>query len=169
MSSEVTALLASIAFALFAVYGWLGLRHSTPLTATIVSLAARTITLGVAVVLFGGVPGFAMAALIVFVILGVMQTGISLLTFIGLQKIGTSRSQPLRNSYPLWSAVIAIALMGESAGVAVLLGTLLVVAGVVMISWKPEAAPPSYRWWHVAYSSVAGFTPVWRFRCGATD
>ena len=156
MSSEITALLASISFALFAVYGWLGLRHSTALTATVVSLAARTITLGVAVVLFGGVPSFALKALVVFIVLGLMQTGISLLTFIGLQKIGTSRSQPLRNSYPVWSAVIAIALMGEHAGAAVLLGTLLVVAGVVMISWKPEAAPPSYRWWHVVYSAVAG-------------
>jgi len=156
MSSEVTALLASISFALFAVYGWLGLRHSTPLTATIVSLAARTITLGTAVILFGGVPGFATMALVVFIILGLMQTVISLLTFMGLQKIGTSRSQPLRNSYPLWSAVIAIALMGEHAGVAVLLGTLLVVAGAVMISWKPEAAPPSYRWWHVVFSLAAG-------------
>lgn len=157
MSSEVTALLASICFALFAIYGWLGLRYSTPLTATVVSLAARTATLGIAVILFGGVPGFAMMALIVFVVLGVMQTGISLLTFVGLQKIGTSRSQPLRNSYPLWSAVIAIALMGERAGAAVLLGTLLVVAGVVMISWKPETTPPSYRWWHVMYSLAAGF------------
>lgn len=157
MSSEVTALLASLSFALFAVYGWLGLRHSTPLTATVVSLAARTITLGAAVILFGGVPGFAMKALVVFIILGLMQTVISLLTFMGLQKIGTSRSQPLRNSYPLWSAVIAIALMGESAGAAVLLGTLLVVAGVVMISWKPEAAPANYRWWHIVYSMMAGF------------
>ncbi len=156
MRSEVTALLASISFALFAVYGWLGLRHSTPLTATVVSLAARTITLGTAVVLFGGVPGFANKALVVFIILGLMQTVISLLTFMGLQKIGTSRSQPLRNSYPLWSTVIAIALMGERASAAVLLGTLLVVAGVVMISWKPEVAPPSYRWWHVVYSMVAG-------------
>ena len=157
MSSEVAALLASVSFALFAVYGWSGLRYSTPLTATVVSLAARTLTLGSAVVFFGGVPGFAMKALLVFVLLGVMQTGISLLTYIGLQRIGTSRSQPLRNSYPLWSAAIAIAIMGERAGVAVLLGTLLVVAGVVMISWKPEAAPPSYRWWHVVFSMVAGF------------
>lgn len=157
MNSEVTALLASICFALFAVYGWLGLRRSTPLTATIVSLAARTITLGTAVILFGGVPGFAMKALVVFVILGLMQTVISLLTFMGLQKIGSSRSQPLRNSYPLWSSVIAIALMGERAGAVVLLGTLLVVTGVVMISWKPEAAPASYRWWHVVYSTGAGF------------
>jgi DME family drug/metabolite transporter len=157
MRSEITALLASISFALFAVYGWLGLRHSTPLTATVISLAARTITLGIAVVLFGGVPDFAKRALVVFIILGLMQTVISLLTFMGLQKIGTSRSQPLRNSYPLWSTVIAIALMGERASAAVLLGTLLVVAGVVIISWKPEVAPPSYRWWHVVYSMVAGF------------
>ena len=86
MSSEVTALLASISFALFAVYGWLGLRHSTPLTATVVSLAVRTITLGTAVILFGGVPEVAKMALVVFVILGVMQTAISLLTFVGLQQ-----------------------------------------------------------------------------------
>jgi uncharacterized membrane protein len=157
MTPETTALLASIAFALFAIYGWLGLLYSTPLTATIVSLAARTITLGTAVLLVGGIPRYATLALIVFIGLGLMQSVISLLTFIGLQRIGTSRSQPLRNSYPLWSAVIAVAVMGESANVAVLVGTLLVVVGVVLISWRPEAVPSSYRWWHVLYSTAAGF------------
>ena len=157
MASETSALLASISFALFAVYGWLGLHYSTPLTATVVSLAARTATLGAAVLLTGGVPGYAQLALVIFVLLGVLQSAISLLTFIGLQKIGTSRSQPLRNSYPLWSAAIAIAFINERAGWAVLGGTLLVVAGVVLISWKPEAVLSSYRWWHVLYSLAAGF------------
>jgi len=50
MAPEAIALFASISFALFAVFGWLGLRHSTPLTGAIVSLAARTVTLGAAVV-----------------------------------------------------------------------------------------------------------------------
>jgi len=157
MASEITALLASISFALFAVYGWLGLRYSTPLTATIVSLAARTVTLGVAVLFTGGVPPYARMALAIFVFLGVLQSAISLLTFIGLQKVGTSRSQPLRNSYPLWSAAIAITFMNERAGLAVLGGTLLVVAGVVLISWKPDVSPANYRWWHVLYSLAAGF------------
>lgn len=157
MTPEVTALLAAIAFALFAIYGWLGLIYSTPLTATIVSLAARTITLGAAVVTFGGIPHYATLALAVFIGLGLMQSVISLLTFIGLQKIGTSRSQPLRNSYPLWSAAIATAVMGESANFAVLVGTFSVVTGVVLISWRPEAAPPSYRWWHALYSTAAAF------------
>jgi len=174
MASEFTALLASVSFALFAVYGWLGLRYSTPLTATIVSLAARTATLGGAVALTGGVPYYARLALTVFVFLGVLQSAISLLTFIGLQKIGTSRSQPLRNSYPLWSAAIAIAFMDEHAGLAVLGGTLLVVAGVILISWKPEIAPSSYRWWHVLYSLVAGFLagvafPLRRYGLTITD
>jgi len=84
MASEATALLASISFALFAVYGWLGLRHSTPLAGTIISLAARTITLGAAVVCTGAIPVYASAALAVFVFLGVLQSTISLLTFIGL-------------------------------------------------------------------------------------
>jgi uncharacterized membrane protein len=157
MTPEAIALLASISFALFAVYGWLGLRCSTPLTATIVSLAARTVTLGAAVVFSGGIPAYKPAAMAVFVLLGMLQSAISLLTFIGLQKIGTSRSQPLRNSYPLWSAMIAIAVMDEQASAAVLAGTLLVVAGVVLISWKPEAVTSSYRTWHVLYSLGAGF------------
>ena len=156
MPAEVIALLASISFALFAVYGWLGLRYSTPLTGTIVSLAARTVTLGAAVVLSGGVPDYEPAAMRVFVFLGVLQSAVSLLTFLGLQKIGTSRSQPLRNSYPLWSTMIAILVLHEQASIAVLVGTLLVVAGVVLISWKPETITPTYRAWHVLYSLAAG-------------
>lgn len=157
MPPETIALLASISFALFAIYGWLGLRASTPLTATVVSLAARTLTLSIGVALEGGIPEYRSAAMKIFVFLGVLQSAISLLTFLGIQKIGTSRSQALRNSYPLWSAVIAIAVMGEQAGFAVLAGTLLVVAGIIAISWKPGGAPPSYRAWHVLYSLGAGF------------
>ena len=157
MTPEAIALLASLCFALFAVYGWLGLLYSTPLTATVVSLTARTLTLGAAVALSGGVPDYQASAMTVFVSLGLLQSAISLLTFIGLQKIGTSRSQPLRNSYPLWSAMIAVVFMREQASPAVLAGTLLVVAGVVMISWKPERVTSNYRAWHVIYSLGAGF------------
>lgn len=157
MAPETIALFAAISFALFAVYGWLGLRSSTPLTATVVSLAARTLTLAVGVSLAGGIPNYEAAAMRIFVFLGLLQSVISLLTFVGLQKVGTSRSQALRNSYPLWSALIAIVVMREHAGSAVMAGTVLVVAGVIAISWKPERAPSHYRAWQVLYSLAAGF------------
>jgi len=157
MAPETIALLASISFALFAVFGWLGLRSSTPLTATVVSLAARTVTLSAGVALGGGWPAYQSTAMRIFVFLGVLQSVISLLTFLGLQKVGTARSQPLRNSYPLWSALIAIVILGEDAAPAVVAGTLLVVAGIIALSWKPETAPQNYRAWHVLYSLAAGF------------
>jgi drug/metabolite transporter (DMT)-like permease len=75
------------------------------------------------------------------VILGIQQSVTSLLTFVGLHKIGTSRSQPLRNTYPLWSALIAIVIMHERASAMIVAGTLLIVVGVVLISWKPDVPP----------------------------
>src|SRR5574341_1124591 len=167
MPPEALALLAAVSYALFTLCGWFGLQHSTPLAATIVSLLARTVLLWTAVIFTGGIPGFARLALIVFVILGILQSVTSLLTFVGLHRIGTSRSQPLRNTYPLWSAVIAILMLHERASTLIIVGTLLIVAGVVLISWKPDVPPPGYRWWHILYSlaavvSLAGAAPyVW--------
>jgi drug/metabolite transporter (DMT)-like permease len=156
MSPQVIALLAAISYALFTVYAWFGLQYSRPLGATLISLSARTVTLWAAVFLTGGIPDFLFSALLVFVILGILQSVTSLLTFVGLHKIGTSRSQPLRNTYPLWSALIAVTLMHENAGWMILGGTFLVVGGVVLISWKPDVPPPDYRWWHILYSLGAG-------------
>jgi uncharacterized membrane protein len=156
MNAETIALLSAISYALFTVYGWFGLQYSSPQAATTVSLLARTITLWAAVFLTGGLPAVAPAALVIFVGLGVLQSVTSLLTFVGLHKIGTARSQPLRNTYPLWSAIIAISFLNEKAGLMIISGTVLVVAGVVFISWKPDLPPAGHRWWHIFYSLAAG-------------
>jgi uncharacterized membrane protein len=156
MTTEIIALGAAFSYALFTVHGWFGLQYSSPLAATLVSLLARSLALWFGVWLAGGVPEYASSALMVFIGLGVLQSITSLLTFLGLQKIGTSRSQPLRNTYPLWSAFIAISVLREPAGALIVTGTLLVVVGVVLISWKPSVPPPGYRWWHVGYSLAAG-------------
>jgi uncharacterized membrane protein len=156
MPPEALALLAAVSYALFTLCAWFGLQHSTPLAATIVSLLARTILLWTAVVFTGGIPGFARLALIVFVSLGILQSVTSLLTFLGLHRIGTSRSQPLRNTYPLWSALIAIVIMHEKASAMIVAGTFLIVLGVVLISWKPDVPPPGYHWWHIVFSLAAG-------------
>ena len=174
MAPESIALLAALSYALFTVYGWFGLQYSTPLAATIVSLLARTVLLWTAVIFTGGIPGFAILALVVFVILGILQSVTSLLTFVGLHKIGTSRSQPLRNTYPLWSALIAIVILHEQAGAMIVAGTFLIVLGVVLISWKPDIPPLGYRWWHIVYSLAAGVLagiafPLRRYGLTITD
>ena len=156
MPAESIALLAAVSYALFTVCGWFGLTYSSALVATLVSLASRTILLWLTVVFTGGIPQFAPKALWVFVGLGVLQSVTSLLTFVGLQRIGTARSQPLRNTYPLWSSLIAISFMNEQAGPPVLGGTILVALGVALITWQPDTQAMDYVWWHVFYSLGAG-------------
>jgi uncharacterized membrane protein len=156
MPAEFIALLAAVSYALFTVCGWFGLTYAGALVATLVSLASRTIMLWLTVLFTGGIPQFAPEALWVFVGLGVLQSATSLLTFVGLKKIGTARSQPLRNTYPLWSSLIAISFMHERAGPPVLGGTILVVLGVALITWQQDKQVTDYCWWHLLYSLGAG-------------
>ncbi len=167
--------MAAFAYASVSVSSRLGLQYSTPLTATCVAMAVRMTLLWCAVLATGGVPAVARLALLVFVLLGVMQTATSYLTFTGVARIGASRSQPLRTTYPLWSAVLSVALLGESLGSGVMAGTVLVVAGTILISWSSGRAAvnrgrtgavrgevlhdphPRHRRWYVLFPLAAAF------------
>jgi len=155
MLPQIIALVSAISYSATAISARLGLQHSTPLTATFVALCVRTVTLWTGVFVIGGIPEVATISIVLFVLLGVLQTATSLFTFTGISKIGASRSVPLRSSYPLWSAVIAISLLGEEASVTILAGTLLVVAGVVLVTWQPGEKDSAYRWRHVFFPLVA--------------
>ncbi len=155
MLPQLIALVSAISYSAVAISARLGLQHSTPLTATFVALCVRTVTLWTGVFLGGGIPEVATISIVLFVLLGILQMATSLFTFTGLAKIGASRSVPLRSSYPLWSAAIAISLLGEEANATILAGTILVVAGVVLITWQPGENDSTYRWWHVLFPLVA--------------
>lgn len=90
MPPQLLALFSAFSYASFTICARLGLNYSTPITATIVSLSVRTLTLWTAVFLTGGIPQVAPIALLLFVILGMIQTATSLLTFTGLYKIGAA-------------------------------------------------------------------------------
>lgn len=157
MAPEFIALAAALFYAGYSVTARLGMRDSNPLTAACVGLSVRTVLLWSAVYLSGGAPAVEMLPLMLFVLLGFLQTATSLLTFTGIERMGAARAEPLRNSYPLWSAIIAIGFLHERAGLAVLGGTLLVVLGVALISWRPGALSSAYRWWHAVFPLLAGF------------
>lgn len=175
MAPQWIALISAFAYSSVAIAARLGLNYSTPLIATWIALGVRTFALWTAVFIRGGIPDVEPFAVLLFVGLGVMQTATSYLTFTGVSKIGAARSQPLRSSYPLWSAAIAIIVLHEEAGAAVLLGTFLVVAGVVLISWQTESKNPDYNsWWHALFplgaSLLAGIAfPVRRYALGISN
>jgi len=153
MSSDALAQLfacaTAICYAAALVSSRLGLRNSTPDTVTLVSILVQNVTLWSAVYWAGGVPKVAGVAVGIFCIVGLFQMGVRLFAYTGVLKIGASRSSSLQSISPLISATIAITILGEPATPLIIAGTVLVVGGIVLVSWKAERELPSFRWWHL--------------------
>jgi drug/metabolite transporter (DMT)-like permease len=168
MPPQLIALCASLSYAIAIVSARRGMKYSSPITVTCVSLMVHTVTLWAAVFFSGGIPDVAPVAVLLFVLAGVLQPVIRLFTYTGVQKIGASRSGPLRSTHPMFGVFLAITFLHEEATVSILLGTLCVVAGIILISWQPAGKLPSFRWWHVLFplgaSVLAGIVhPIRRY------
>jgi drug/metabolite transporter, DME family len=134
----------------------------------------QNVLLWSAVFATGGIPSVSWAAVGIFCIVGVFQMGVRLFAYTGVLKIGASRSSSLQSISPLIAATIAITILKEPASGLVIAGTLLVVVGIVLVSWKAERELPSFRWWHlllpVAAACLTGINhPLRRYAFGISD
>ncbi len=157
LPAQLIAFFTAIFYASALVSARRGLKYSTPATVTCVSVIVQTVTLWTAIFLTGGIPEVSPTAVILFVIVGITQLGVRLFAYTGVHKIGASRSSALQAISPLISAVIAIAILHEKASVSILVGTLLVVIGIILVSWRPEEQIPTFRWWHLLFPLAAAF------------
>jgi drug/metabolite transporter, DME family len=149
MSPQFLAFITAICYASALVASRRGLQYSTPDTVTCVSILVQNVTLWSAVFLTGGIPPLSWVALGIFCIVGTFQMGVRLLAYTGVLKIGASRSSSLQSISPLIAATIAIAVLKEPASTLIIAGTVLVVGGIVLVSWKAERELASFRWWHL--------------------
>ncbi len=153
MTSEATAqILALITSAFYAsalVSARAGLSYSNPTTVTLVSILMQNVLLWSAVFATGGAPTVPLAGVLLFTLVGIFQLGVRLLAYTGVEKMGASRSSALQSVSPLFSAIIAIALLGEETSALIMVGTFLIVGGIVMVSWRPEQRLVDFRRWHL--------------------
>lgn len=101
MRAQLIALLTAIFYASALVSARRGLRYSTPITVTCVSVIVQTVTLWAAVFLTGGIPTVSPIAAILFISVGFTQLGVRLLAYTGVHKIGASRSSALQSISPV--------------------------------------------------------------------
>ncbi len=157
MSPQLVALSTAIFYASALVSARRGLKYSTPITVTCVSVIAQVVILWSAIFLTGGIPKVELLPVMLIVLVGATQLGVRLFAYTGVQKIGASRSSALQSTSPLISSGIAIATLGERASPEVLIGTVLVVCGIILLSWNPGELIPTYRWWHLLLPLGAAF------------
>lgn len=56
--------------------------------------------------------------------------------YVSIERIGASRSEPVKSSQPLHAALLAVVFLGEPLGPANFAGILLIVVGVALVSWE---------------------------------
>ena len=156
-TAQLLALITSVLYASALVSARAGLRYSTPTTVTLFSILMQNLLLWSAVFAAGGVHAVPLAGIFLFSLVGIFQLGVRLLAYTGVEKIGASRSSALQSVSPLVSATIAVTILGEEPSVLIVVGTILVVAGIVLVSWKPEQQLAAFRRWHLLLPLGAAF------------
>jgi drug/metabolite transporter (DMT)-like permease len=153
MSAQLFAWLTAISFACSNVTVGHGIRYSTPLTATYVSLIVHTTVLWSALLL-SGIPAINWVGVGVIFITGMVQPFMRFFQYKGMEKIGTSRAITLRNSYPVLSVMIGIVFLGEKLTLPGGIGVILIVSGIVLSSWKLDEQFKNFRWLHAIYPLI---------------
>lgn len=148
-TAQVLALITSVFYASALVSARAGLAYSNPTTVTLVSILMQNVLLWTAVLVIGGAHAVPLEAVLLFTLVGIFQLGVRLLAYTGVEKIGASRSSALQSVSPLFSAAIAVAILGEETSALIVLGTVLIVSGIVMVSWRPERQILDFRRWHL--------------------
>lgn len=151
MSPQLLAWLTAVSFACGNVTARQGLRYSTPITATFISLIIHTVILWSVVYFTVGVPPVALVAVAVIATTGILQPPMRFLHYTGMKRIGAARAVTLRNTFPILAVLIGITALGESITTVGMTGVALVVLGIVLTSWRLEQQFASFRWTDLLY------------------
>lgn len=125
-----------------------GMRGGTPLAALLtVNTLVAIGGLGIALIR-GTLFTTALAPLLWFIVIGFFGQGIGTIThYIGIDRMGVSRSTPIQSATPLWGVLIAIIVLSEGPSVVTILGTLGIVGGVMLLAVPEEGEGGGFRDW----------------------
>ena len=138
MQVEAYALVTAFSFGLSAVLVRKGLSESTAVTATLVISGVQVVVLSLLLVL--SPPSLSWAAVGYFVVAGLLAATLGrTLNYMSIDKLGVPISTSLSGTNPLFTIIFASILIGEAVETNTVVGTVLVVAGIALISgWGGE-------------------------------
>lgn len=134
-------LLTSFCFALGSLLAQRGYHLGPAPWGAWITLVGNSAVLAGAHFLFYPETRFLAAENLIFVGVGLLVPGVTrVLSFRGVRVLGSSITSTIVNTTPVFSTVLAIAVLGERPGPLVIAGVLLTVAGLITVSWMGATA-----------------------------
>ena len=113
-----------------------GLVTSNASTGTILSIVISAVVLWVLAPFMVPLSSFQTPAVWYFIVAGVFAPATGrYFTFLGIERVGVARSVPISNTAPMFSSIMAVVLVGEKWTPQNILGTSLVILGIVILSY----------------------------------
>jgi drug/metabolite transporter (DMT)-like permease len=149
------ALLSAFLFALLFFATRTALKHAPdPVAGAFVTDAVALLVSLIVAAIVGNDTGVSLARLWPFLLAGVVAPGLSQILFIrAVQAAGPARASVVMGATPLISALVAVVLLGERLRLSLLVGTLLVMAGVAALGWE-RRRPAHFRAVGLAFAAA---------------
>jgi len=139
------SLQAALCFSIAHILIRRGLIESNAMTGSFISLSMSAIVLWILLPFFVPLSALWTPAMIIFIAAGIFAPGIGrTLSYVGIERIGVARSVPIVNASPIFASIFAVLFFGETWTLQNILGTLLVISGVVTLSM----VKPAVGKWH---------------------
>lgn len=158
MTPQFLALVTSFFYAGCFLTTRRGLMYATPVTAAYVALSVNTAILWVVAFMTGGVRGIPWIAIACFAAGGWLQLVTRLCAYTGVARMGASVTSTVQATNPLFSTTLAVLILHETVTPFLLSGTGLVVAGISLISWRPQQQKQTYRTWELVFPLTASLS-----------
>jgi uncharacterized membrane protein len=142
--AEYYAFQAALCFSIAHIFVRRGLAGSNALTGSVISLGTSTVIFWTLAIVLAPLALLASPAIGYFMAGGLFAPALGqTLGYIGMERIGVARSSPIVNTSPMFSSIFAVLLLGEIWLVQNMLGTGLVILGVIVLS---TSRPASGKW-----------------------
>lgn len=117
-----------------------GLVGSNAMTGSFISLSMSALILWCLMPFFVPLAALWTPAIAIFIAAGIFAPGIGrTLSYVGIERVGVARSVPIVNSSPIFASVFAVIVLDEVWPLQNVIGTLLVIGGVVILSMVKSA------------------------------
>jgi DME family drug/metabolite transporter len=131
---------AALCFSIAHIFIRRGLVQSNAMTGSFISLSTTAAVLWLLFPFFADLSDLWTPASLIFVAAGIFAPGIGrTMSYVGIEKIGVARSVPIANSSPIFASIFAVIFLAEVWLLQNIVGTLLVISGVVALSMAKPA------------------------------
>ena len=139
--AEYFAFQAALCFSIAHIFVRRGLVNSNALTGSFISLGTSAAIFWLLALALVPLSALRAPGVGYFIAAGVFAPAIGqTLGYVGMEKIGVARSAPILNTSPIFSSVFAVFILGEVWTRQNMLGTCLVILGIIVLSSSKPAA-----------------------------